>query len=123
MLKALLFIFAAAAILAAESIYAHEMTEKYIPVGAYQSLRSAKTHLGTITSVNETDRTLTLRTDTGEQTYKVTENTKIWLDRSQLKETNLDGTLADCKPGMTAEVHAGEAGTQQAYWIKVQIAP
>lgn len=121
--RSLLFLFAAAAMILAGPNVAHEMTEKYIPVGHYQELRGAETHRGTIISTNETDSTVTLRTDLGDQTYKVTATTSIWLDRSLRKETNLEGSLADCEPGLLAEVHEVEAGSLEADWIKVQITP
>lgn len=102
---------------------AHEMTEKYIPVGQYTSVRGPDTHHGQIASTDAGQQTVTITTDTGDHTYAVTESTRIWVDRSLRKEPNLDGSLEDIRPGLKAEIRTAHSNPKQAYWIKVQLAP
>lgn len=102
--------------------HGQEMTEKYIPVGAYPELVGKYTTVGEIIRVDRGARTFTLKGESGVQTLEVTDRTKIWLDRSLLKETNLDGTLSDLKTGLKAEVRVfGPKRMRTANWIKLQI--
>lgn len=102
--------------------HGQEMTEKYIPVGAYPELAGKYTTVGEIIRVDGRARTFTLKGESGVQTLEVTGRTKIWLDRSLLKETNLDGIFSDLKTGLKAEVRVlGPKQTRTAHWIKLQI--
>jgi hypothetical protein len=102
--------------------HGQELTEKYIPVGAYAGLAGKFTTVGAIISVDERARTFTLKVDGGEQKFEVTDATKIWLDRSLLKQTNADGTFSVLKTGLKAEVSVfGPERMQVVKWVKVQI--
>lgn len=102
--------------------HGHEMTEKYIPVGAYPELAGKYKGVGTIMSVNERARTFILKVDSGVQEFEVTDRTKIWLDKSLLKKTNVDGIFSDLKTGLKAEVSVfGPRQMRVAKWLKVQI--
>jgi hypothetical protein len=83
------------------------------------------TVIGTIQAINARDQTVTGAGPTGRWTARVTERTKIWLDRSPLRLTNLKGTYADLRPGTTVEVkhegHQRGISSGPAEWIKVQI--
>ena len=53
----------------------------------------------------------------------MSDKTKIWLDRSLRKEANQDGTFADLKAGLRAEVRVlGPKQMTTAKWVKVQVA-
>lgn len=110
-------------VLFASLAFAQEMTERHIPVGAYPSLTSEYLTAGTIVAVDNEAATLTLQNNGSERSFRLTEGTKIWLDRSRLGQTTLDGKLSDLNTGLKAEVRSlGPERPDVAYWIKVQIA-
>jgi hypothetical protein len=106
-------------------VAAHEMTERYIPIGESPGLSGKYTVIGKLQGVNARDRTCAIAAASGPLTVKITEKTKIWLDRSHLGLTNLEGTLADLRPGATVEVkpegHERGVSSGPAEWIKVQV--
>jgi hypothetical protein len=114
-------------LLAAGAPAAHEMTERYIPVGRSPGLSGRYSVIGTVQAVNPRDQTVVIAGPTGTWTAKITERTKIWVDRSRLRLTNLKGTFADLRPGLAVEVkHVGHArgiSSGPAEWIKVQLPP
>src|SRR5437870_6073785 len=83
---------------------AQEMTERYIPVGQSPGLSGKYTVIGKIQTTNARDQTVAIVGTTRSWSAKVTEKTKIWLDRSKLRLTNLKGTFSDLRPGATVEV-------------------
>ena len=104
---------------------AQEMTERFIPIGQSPGLSGKHTVIGKIQAVNARDQTVVIVAATGTWNAKVTDRTKIWLDRSSLRQPNLKGTFADLRPGATVEVkpegrQAGASGGP-AEWIKVQV--
>ena len=101
--------------------YAHgqKSTERYIPIGQSPGLSDKYTYIGTIQAVAPEKRTITA----GGRTVKITDQTRIWLDRSKLKQSNLIGNIADLHPGSRVEVKYDDSTRPQAaYWIKVEIA-
>jgi hypothetical protein len=104
---------------------AQEMTEQYVPIGQSPGLSGKYTVIGKLQSVNAQELTCAIADSTGELNVKVTERTKIWLDRSKLQQPNVEGTFADLRPGATVEVkpedarRAGSSGP--AEWIKVEV--
>ncbi len=104
---------------------AHEMTERYIPVGQSPGLSGKYTVMGKIQAINAQDQTVTILGTTGTWRAKITERTKIWLDRSQLRLTNLKGAFSDLRPGLTVEVkhedHRRGVSSGPTEWIKVQL--
>ena len=105
---------------------AQEMTERYIPLGQSPGLSGKYTVIGKLQSVNAREKTCAVAAAAGTVNVRITERTKIWLDRSQSRQTNVTGTFADLKPGVTVEVkpegHARGAPSGPAEWIKVQVA-
>ncbi|MCG6876291.1 MAG: DUF5666 domain-containing protein [Betaproteobacteria bacterium] len=108
-----------AAMLAGAS-YAHgqKQTERYIPLGQSPGLSGKTTALGVVESANSAARAITV----AGRTFRVTERTRIWLDRSRIKLTTQDGSFADLQPGRRVEVMP-ESGTPgaPAAWIKVEM--
>ncbi len=106
---------------------AQEMTERFIPVGQSPGLSGKATVIGKIQAINARDQTVTIAGPAGTWSAKVTERTKIWLDRSMSRKTNLTGTFSDLRQGLTVEVKpdGSQRGAQSgpAEWIKVQIPP
>jgi hypothetical protein len=104
---------------------AQEMTEQYIPIGQSPGLSGKSTVIGKLQAVNPRDQTCAVAAASGTVNVKITEKTKIWLDRSQLRRPNVKGTLADMRPGATVEVkpegHERGIFNGPAEWIKVQV--
>ncbi len=108
-----------AALLAGAS-YAHgqRQTERYIPLGQSPGLSGKVTYLGAIEAADPAARTITV----ARQTIRVNDQTRIWLDRSRMKLTTLDGSFADLQPGRRIEVMpAGSDRGAPAAWIKIEL--
>lgn len=87
---------------------AQKSTELYIPIGKSPGLSIAgKTITGTVTKVD--GDTITV----GAHTIRITADTKIFLDRSQAKLTNLYGAKQDIKVGVFVEGYLSE-------WLKIR---
>ena len=103
------------------------VTEQYIPIGQSPGLSGKHTVIGKLQSVNPQEKTCTVAGTTGALNVRITERTKIWLDRSMSRKTNLTGTFSDLRQGLTVEVkpEGSQRGAQSgpAEWIKVQIPP
>jgi hypothetical protein len=103
---------------------AQKMTEQFIPIGQ-PGLSGKYTVIGKLQSVNAREHTCTVADTTGAVNVRITERTKIWLDRSRLQQPNLEGTIADLRPGATVEVkpegHQRVVSSGPADWIKVQV--
>jgi len=106
---------------------AQKTTEQFIPVGQSPGLSGKATVIGKIQAINARDQTVAIAGPAGTWSAKVTERTKIWLDRSMSRKTNLTGTFSDLRQGLTVEVKpdGSQRGAQSgpAEWIKVQIPP
>lgn len=115
-----------AVLLWGSSPYAHgqRATEMFIPLGQSPGLSGKVTVMGKIEAVQTKDRTIAIAGPSGSLTTKITDKTKIWLDRSKLRLTNQTGTFADLKKDLVVEVMyegAERSGKAPADWIKVQI--
>ena len=100
--------------------YAHgqKATERYIPLGQSPGVSKKYTYLGTIEAIAPAKRTISA----GGRTVMITDATRIWLDRSQLKQTALVGSISDLKQGQTVEIKYDDpARPKVAEWIKVRI--
>lgn len=87
---------------------AQRTTELYIPIGKSPGLSiSGKTIVGFVTKVESDQITI------GDKVIQLTADTKIFLDRSAVKLTNLYGARQDIKAGAFVEAYASE-------WIKIQ---
>lgn len=105
-------------------VYSQERYEKFIPFGYHTGLGNEHSVLGSIVDTDKDKKTVTIRTSAGTHSYKVTKDTQIWLDRSQLDARNLKGSFSDLKTGLRAEIEMNPAMDKEeksAKWIKVQI--
>jgi len=115
---AFLIAWAAAAPLA----HGQKATERYVPLGQSPGASGKLASIGEIAEADARERTLTITEPAGRRTLKITEKTKIYLDRSKLKQTNLTGSFADLQKGRRVEVKYEDAALKQvADWIKVEI--
>lgn len=111
-----------AALLAGAS-FAHgqKQTERYIPLGQSPGLSGKATDIGVIEAADSAARTITVAGSGARRTVRVTNQTRIWLDRSRMKLTTLDGSFADLQRGHRVEVMPGGAERDApAVWIKVE---
>ncbi len=96
------------------------MTEQFIPIGQSPGLSSTQTDIGQIEAVDTAARRITL----GGHSVAVTPRTRIWLDRSALRQANVPGRFADLRRGRRAEVKYEDAARKdRAAWIKVAPEP
>jgi hypothetical protein len=103
---------------------AQKATEIFIPIGKSPGLSGTKTSIGKIDSVNFSQAILTVSDSTKAYTVKITDETKIWQDRSSMKLSNQKGTPSDLKAGARVEIkyindERKDGGT--AEWIKVEV--
>ncbi len=101
---------------------AQEATEIFIPIGKSPGVSKQESLIGPVDSVDDKGRSLRISASAGPVTVSVTEKTRIWRDKSGLKQRNEVGTFADLQKGRTVEVklEPGE-GQRKAEWIKVQV--
>jgi hypothetical protein len=101
---------------------AQEATEVFIPIGKSPGVSKQQTVMGTVDTADEKGRALRITTPAAAITVAVTDKTRIFRDRSALKQPNEAGVFADLQKGRTVEVklEPGE-GQRRAEWIKVRI--
>lgn len=104
--------------------HGQKATEIFIPLGKSPGLSGKYTITGKIDAVNAQDHTITMTDSSRAYTVKLTDRTKIWLDRSKIRLTNQKGTFADLRKELLVEVkYEGKERKDggNAEWIKVQI--
>ncbi len=124
MFKRLAAVGLAIGILLTVSIYAQKSTEVFIPIGESPGLSGKYSVIGEIRSFDCANQILTIRGEDGEHRARVTDKTKIWLDSSEIKKTNVEGSTADCQAGRRCEikyVYDGANRTEDAEWIKIRV--
>ena len=103
--------------------FGQRLTEMYIPIGQSPGLSGKHTFIGAIGAVDAGSRLVTCVHASGTATMKVTDRTRIWLDRSRAKQANGKGTLADLVVGRRMETkYVGNERKPggEAEWIKVE---
>ena len=114
----------AAIVLLGATSHAHgqKETERYIPLGQSPGLSQKVTSIGKIAAVDPRAQTVTITEPSGRHTVKITAGTRIWLDRTKLKETNTSGSFADLQQGRKVEVKFQDPKRREvAEWVKVEI--
>jgi hypothetical protein len=98
-------------------------TERFIPIGQSPGVSQKHTSIGEIAEVDQQKQMVTIVEPAGRRTVKITEKTRIWLDRTKLKQTNLVGSFAELQKGRRIEMkYADPESRQIADWVKVEIA-
>ena len=106
----------------APKAHGQQTTEQYIPVGQSPGVSGVYSYIGQIEAADASNRTITVSGPEGARTIRITEETSIWLDRSELRLTNQTGRLADLQPGRRVEVKYSDEETKEtAAWIKVVV--
>ncbi len=106
-------------------IFAQHAMEVAVPIGKSPGISQIHSIIGVIDSVDDSQQILTIADSSGTYTVTITDNTKIWLDKSKANKTNVTGSPTDCLPGRTVEVNFAEterASSVTAEWIKVETA-
>ncbi len=104
--------------------HGQKATEIFIPIGKSPGVSGKYSVIGTIASFDETTRVLTIKVEDVEHTVTITEETKIWLDKSGIQQTNEIGSPADCRQGRLCEmkyVYDGKTRTDKAEWLKIRV--
>lgn len=95
-----------------------ELTEQFIPIGRSPGLSGTGTAIGSIQA--RQGNAVTVADARGAQTFRVTDRTRIWIDRSAQKLTNVRGSVSDLQPGRRIEVKRQDKEKDAAEWIKVE---
>ena len=112
-----------ALIASAPFTYGHKQTEQFIPIGQSPGLSDKYTFIGTIEKVDIRNKLLKIKGEVETRQVRITAKTKVWLDRSKLKMTNLRGDPGQIRKGQRIEVKYTDIKRKRdAEWIKVEIA-
>ena len=105
-------------------VFAQKATEIYIPYGKSPGLSGKYTLTGTIEAVDVQGQVITIKEADKSYTIRCDSDSKIWLDRSLLKQVNKVATLLEVQKGLMAEVKFRDNDRQKTVeWIKVQLSP
>jgi len=112
-----------AALGAISHAHGQKATEQFIPLGQSPGVSQKHTSIGEIADVDQRGQTVTIAEPAGRRTVKITAKTRIWVDRTKLKEQTLTGSFADLQQGRRVEVKYEDPGERQvADWVKVEVA-
>lgn len=100
--------------------HGQQSTERYIPIGKSPGVSDEYSYIGTITSVDTDEHTIEVDSNRGTRTIEIAENTRIWLDRSATKRSNMVGSYSDCQVGRKVEVMHMRGDESVADWIKIE---
>lgn len=104
-------------------VLAHPATERYIPIGKSPGRPNAGVEIstGSIKTINNKQKSITMIKNANSYTVVFNKKTKIWLDRSKIKLTNLVGSYSSLKPGDYIEVKFSKSKKLNiAIWVKVE---
>lgn len=102
------------------STHGQETTERFIPIGKSPGVSDKYSYIGTITAVDMDGHTIEIDSNRGDRTIKVTEHTRIWLDRSAAKQSSEVASYSDCQVGRKVEVMHIRGDESVADWIKIE---
>jgi hypothetical protein len=102
---------------------AQRTTERFIPLGQSPGLSGKVTLIGSVSAVDRGDGSLAVQSSAGSQRVKVTNATRLWLDRSGAQQPTQSATMADLRPGRRIEVKfTDDSDRSVADWIKIDAA-
>lgn len=111
-----------AILLSASNGLSQETTERYIPIGQSPGISGQTSYIGSISSVDRQNGTVTVGPTEAPMTVEITDQTQIYLDRSHLRKTNLVGSLDDLRVDRRVEIKFVDPDERTAAdWIKVAI--
>ncbi len=107
-------------LLSAPMALGHPATERYIPIGKSPGAGQVGS-IGVIEAVNVADRSIQVKGREASHWVRLTDRTRIWLDRTKLSKSNLAGGFSDCQMGRTVEVRYEDDSREVAAWIKIAV--
>ncbi len=112
----------ALALCASSHAHGQKATEQYIPIGQSPGVSQKYSSIGQVAAVNPATQTVTIADPAGPRTVRITDKTRIWLDRTKLQQPNVPGRFADLQQGRRVEVkYADPERRDVADWVKVEI--
>jgi len=99
---------------------AQQTTEKFIPIGMSPGVSGKSSYLGSITSVDPAAKSFSIQTDSDSKIIGVAPTTRIWLDRSKSRKSNLDGEFGALEAGSRVEIMMDPSAPTKAAWIKIE---
>ncbi|MDX2044758.1 MAG: hypothetical protein SF097_26340 [Acidobacteriota bacterium] len=103
-------------------VYGQQTTEQFIPMGKSPGVSGKYAWMGEIDQVDEQNRTITVKTDSASKTIKLTDKTRIWLDRSKQRASSTKADFSELKKGRKVEVKYVKDRESEAEWIKIEVA-
>jgi hypothetical protein len=102
---------------------AQRATERYIPIGHSPGVSGKLSVIGTVEEMKAADKWMRIRAADKTYTIACTDETIYWLDRTNLRMTNLAGAITDCMYGRKVEVRFvnDDHAACVAAWVKVEI--
>ena len=105
-----------------QAALAQQTTEQFIPIGQSPGVSNVLSYIGEIESMDQSAGTVTVAGPDGSMTFRFTDSTEVWLDRSGMQESNEVGSPADLAAGRRVEVKYQDPQAREvATWIKVAI--
>lgn len=98
---------------------AQQTTERFIPIGQSPGISGLLSTIGTIGNFDATAGTLEIEATDGRKSFRVTAQTRIWIDRSAARQASLVGDRDDLAAGSRVEVMHRRDDPQAADWIKI----
>lgn len=102
------------------TVIAHQLTEQFIPIGQSPGISGQTSYIGRVQSLDPSNTSFILDSNRGIKTITLTPKTRIWLDRSKLKQTSIRAGFDDIAPGSRVEVKPDRAVDGRAEWIKIE---
>ncbi len=99
---------------------AQQTTERYIPIGQSPGISGQLSTIGTIDEFDAGGGILQVDGSDGRKTYRLTAQTRIWIDRSATRRASLVGNRDDLAAGRLVEVMHRRDDPQLADWIKLE---
>lgn len=100
--------------------HAQQTTEPLIPIGKSPGISGKTSYIGSVIAVDEAGKTVSLRSESGARTLKITASTRIWLDRSKAGKSSIAGNIDDLEAGCRIEALPANEDSQAAAWIKIE---
>lgn len=103
---------------------AQRATEVYTPIGKSPGLSGKYTVIGSVRDVDPESGTCVVVDSDRAWEVEVTERTRIWLDKSSIRQSNETGSFDDLRPEARVEVLFEDRDGRQggpARWIKIEV--
>lgn len=106
------------------AVQAQQATERFIPLGASPGVSGKTAMMGTVVGYADGVLTLSSPAYPGPQRVRMAAATRIWLDRSTARQSNVPGSATDLRPGRRVEIRFVDPSRREvAEWVKVEQGP